>query len=360
MITFKQFLKESNVQSAWDVTHFPPPSFKDPSKDPEMVWYEFAKEKVIQEFGKERFDQLVKGKNVLFRGFKDSSPIGKISVIDSTNARRMSRDTNNIYQLMMARSQDLKHIPDRGNSFICSTDPEKADRFGKLYAVIPYPSVTDFGYVYADDMFEARIKMGDLAPQWDSISVETLSRLMGYVIHLVGGGDLQKNYRFDDADSLDIEFGNVTSDVMGMLWASCFRRPSTLELIASDRSLEGQDREAIADVAKMVRNIIDHQLFPRPAEAARIARAALKTLNKPEVQKIPKVDLIIRCAEAATKLHAKDPDAFFTNLSTKIFSRDDEHGSAVMHAKKISDIPENVECWFSGKCMVVDYMLIKD
>ena len=361
MITFKRFLQEGrNVQAAWDITHFSPPSFKDPSKDPDIVRYEFAKEKIIQEFGKERFEQLVKGKNVLFRGFKDSSGLGTIATIDSTNARRMSRDTNNLYQLMLARSQDLKHIPDRSNSLICSTNLEKADRFGKLYAVIPYPSVKDFGYVHAEDMFEAYVKMGDLSPQWNNMTVETLSRLMEYLVHLVGGGDLRKNYKFDDADALDIEFGNVDSETMGMLWAMCFVRPSTLELISSDRSLEGKNRDAISAAAGVVRNIIDHQLYPKPAEAARIARAAIKALNSPEVQKISKVDLVLKSAEAARKIHAKDPDSFFTNISSKIFSVDTEQGSSIMHAKSIAEIPENVECWFSGKCMIVDYMLIKD
>ncbi len=68
---------------------------------------------------------------LLFRGFKENI-LGSENFVtlDSTGSSRTSRDTNNLYQLLMDRSAALKGYPSRSNSIICSSSLHVAGFYG--------------------------------------------------------------------------------------------------------------------------------------------------------------------------------------------------------------------------------------
>ncbi len=362
ILSFKQFLKENgNVEKAWDLKAIPVPSFGR-EDDPHLAQYTFIREKIISEFGEERFKQLESGKNVLFRGFANGYSIGQLATIDSANAVRYSRDTNNLYQLMISQSEAQKHIPDRSSSLICSTDWRKASRFGKIYAVLPYPSVKSFGYVDAEDMFDITLKLGSLAPQLPTIGVEKLSRALGHVLQLIGvSHNDPSNKRFNSAAGLNAAFAKVDPETLGMIWAMCFTRPSTLSLISSNNQIgHADDINALNEASSLVRAFIDFGAFADFAEVKRIASSALKVLKNPNVQRNDKsgrVELMLKTVEAISQLASKGRDKFFTNLSTRIFNNESTTG--IHHAQSVQQIPADTECWFSGKCMIVDFRMIQ-
>jgi hypothetical protein len=83
----------------------------------------------------------VASSNVLFRGFKQS-PGSSVMVFDSTAALRTSKDSSNLYQLAMDISSNLKGVPKRSASFICSSDMHYARQFShswqNLYVMLPF------------------------------------------------------------------------------------------------------------------------------------------------------------------------------------------------------------------------------
>ena len=86
------------------------------------------------------------GNCMIFRGFKDHPSSSKFGVlkIDSSNAKRVSRDTNNVYQLMMDASSDISDYPSRSKAIIGSTSIETANIYaadgGKDSVFILFPA----------------------------------------------------------------------------------------------------------------------------------------------------------------------------------------------------------------------------
>lgn len=77
----------------------------------------------------------VSNNGILYRGFKHSS---KAMVIDASTGERTSKDTNNLYQLMMDNSTALVDYPKRSKSLICTSKLWEAESYGRAAAIIPF------------------------------------------------------------------------------------------------------------------------------------------------------------------------------------------------------------------------------
>lgn len=118
MITFKQFvLESSNVTKEWESS--------DISEEDAIAWL------------KENNLDSIKAYRFIYRGFSNGRAMGEMRMIDSTNGRRKSRDTDGFYQKMMDASENMKNIPSRSNSFICTNDKITAEAYGKCMYVFP-------------------------------------------------------------------------------------------------------------------------------------------------------------------------------------------------------------------------------
>lgn len=117
MLTFKEFIAEGIVKK-WEVV----------SVDVQKA------NALLNAHCKSGFESIANG-SVLWRGDANR---GEYVAIDSSTGVRTSKDTNNLYQMMMDASTNLKHVPSRSKSLICSNDFKIADKYGsKLYAVFP-------------------------------------------------------------------------------------------------------------------------------------------------------------------------------------------------------------------------------
>ena len=118
MITFKQFLAEAIV-TRWDQVSIPEKQAID----------------LLNAHCKSGLRSIANG-SVLWRGDRK---LGAFSAVDSSTGVRTSKDTNNLYQLMMDNAEDLKDVPSRSNSMICSSNRGTAASYGAgdLYAVFP-------------------------------------------------------------------------------------------------------------------------------------------------------------------------------------------------------------------------------
>lgn len=110
--------------------------------------------------------------DLIFRGFS-GGVMAEISFIDSSQGRRMSRDSSGIYQLMMDASDAFKDFPSRSNSFICTTDPSGTKRYGSPYVIFPKKG-TVIAVSEEEDFWSTMIS-GDAASAYGLRDIESLT-----------------------------------------------------------------------------------------------------------------------------------------------------------------------------------------
>lgn len=117
----------------------------------------------------------------IWRGFSwKSEPEDGFTVIDPTKSERISTNTSNHYTVLLDNNPYNKQIglPKRSKSLIASTDRSYADRYGLLFAVVPFDT-TPIGCVGHDDMWETRmsifgkkVTIEDLNSLYDSLKID--------------------------------------------------------------------------------------------------------------------------------------------------------------------------------------------
>ena len=120
-MNFKQFLYEDDlpphVKKGWAVDN-------DASRKHALEWILLNAKYALEH------------NNLIFRGFS-TPPSQDISFIDASQGERKSKDTNNVYQIMMDNSMFMKDYPSRSKSLICTNDFDTADEFGTRYVIFP-------------------------------------------------------------------------------------------------------------------------------------------------------------------------------------------------------------------------------
>ena len=121
MTTFKEFLSEKIIKK-WN------------SKPLEI-------DKAINILNKHCSNGLkaIANGGILYRG--DAKINGNFEIIDPSVGIRTSRDTNNLYQLMMDSSSALDDYPSRSKSLICHTKFEGAEFYKNPRVIIPFDDV---------------------------------------------------------------------------------------------------------------------------------------------------------------------------------------------------------------------------
>lgn len=144
MISFKEFLVEKKVRS-WDI------NIIDVKKAISL----------LNANCREGLQAISTG-GLLYRGFKHKSAV---MTIDTSLGARTSRDTNNIYQVMMEVSGALRDYPKRSQSLICSTDSQEASTYGAVMVIIPFDGTelvvsNHFDFLY-NDVRGKLVEIGD-------------------------------------------------------------------------------------------------------------------------------------------------------------------------------------------------------
>lgn len=114
--------------------------------------------------------RAIKNGTVLYRGMGEQRLRHPVSII-SVKSQRVSRDTNNIYQLMMDASPALSEFPSRSKSLICSTRIIGGAVYGDPYVILPFDdtdiavsSESDFPVTdidnYGFDLYELSQNLG--------------------------------------------------------------------------------------------------------------------------------------------------------------------------------------------------------
>lgn len=187
MITFKQYLTD-DVVNKWDK--------KRVAQNKAM--------QMIDEHCKVGFATAMKTGGFLYRGDKNMSQ--SFSLIDTTNAVRTSRDSNNLYQLMMDTSPHLKEFPSRTSSLICSASADTAKRYGggEFNIIIPFDGV-DIAFAENVHDFPHNVNLvqdGDMILSIDDFSFYLAKAMRPFT-------EAASSKKYTDAAALDAALSNM-------------------------------------------------------------------------------------------------------------------------------------------------------
>ena len=196
MITFRQFLMNEDVVTSWEK---------------QEVEIEHAYKMIMSEC-KDAFDTLCDTGVGLYRGDKVRQE--DVAVIDTSKAERTSKDTNNLYQLMMDTSPEMKKVPSRTKSLICSTSLDTAKHYGIPYVVLPFDGTTLAYVPKTIDFIRAYVKSPLVSAEIDDIGF--------YVARFLREADIRRGAdggkQYTDAAYLDKKLGEFSLDEFFIKW----------------------------------------------------------------------------------------------------------------------------------------------
>lgn len=251
---------------------------------------------------------------VLQRGFRDKLEY-EASVIDSLESKRTSQDTNNIYQLMMNSSDDLKEFPSRSNSIICLSG--SSSYYGERYIVFPFKN-TDIAFVPTSDIFDIELTIPGIV-----LTLRGMSHVSNKIENFLKIFKIKdENHQYTDADLINDALSDfnidqlVTGAFLGNYSTFSKSHPDAFELANSiwiDGTVNSYNKQKFLKLTEIIKDNLPIQF------------------NK------------------FKQLMEKNPKKRFSALASASFTK--KHLEIQM--VKGDKYPSRCECWFSGKAIVI-------
>jgi hypothetical protein len=309
MITFKQYLTEQNISEAvikkWAVNEID-------SDDAISLLYEYAKDglKAIQNGG------------VIYRGFEEKPGDDDFLIMDSSTGERTSKDTDNLYQLMLSASTKMKDFPDRSKSFICVTDKYVATIYGQVYVMIPFDGA-NLAVSKEQDFFHQKIN--------SSIFSDYPNHMLDISRFLISSGIERVNDKFFHVNSINNQLEKLTPEGLMLRW----------DIFVTQKSLKFKDSkfQQLYDDFGAAHNILINL-------SSKID--TLKTLEQ-EIA-AGRFTTSSTSLKHVYEIFKSTDNNRFTALSSEIMTPESTGLTLVKYGNQLG---RNVECWFSGKCIAM-------
>lgn len=303
MITFKQFVTEAMLKPWVD--------------NPVLV------KEAINFLNKNCKDGLkaISNNGLIYRGFMNKVSSKKFLLLDSTNAERSSRDSNNVYQMLLDASIHMKEMPSRSNSFICSSDRDTAYTYGEPYVMIPVDGTKIAVGGYYDML------LSDLNSSIFTGDMQDINLLGADMLNFLGAKKPSSIMKFENAREI----------------RDAFDRYSSEEIVCFYDHVFCDNKMIHALYLNLPKPLDQKQLTKKEIIAAANVLAKNKTtLNMFKNQKI---------VHAAMEANPKNKFQAFASLIMTPKSTD-------ITVKTFGEVlPTNREVWFSGKAMAIPYDL---
>ena len=313
MITFKQYLSEDVLTEAMIKKWFT----KGVDVDTAMS--------VLNTYAKDGLKAIQNG-GLVYRGFSDKPDgNGAFVAMDSSNGKRTSRDTDNLYQLMLGTSSSLSEYADRSNSFICSTSKSTAGEYGYAFVMVPLDG-TNIVVSKHSDYFKQNFS----SPIYDG-SPDSMYDLSKFIM---SAGVKRSSGDFVDAKEIDAALSKLSAEQLVLRWDIYIVEGSLKFKDSKLQSLYDDDLEYKYDSTKFT----DKQLNILKKLETEIAAGRFTSSAK----SIPLV----------YELFKSNKNKRFTALSSAIMTPASAGLTLVRYGEPLKS---NVECWFSGKCIAISY-----
>lgn len=314
MITFKQYLSEEILTEAMVKKWFSKPI------DVETAI------SVLNSSAKLGLEAIKNG-GLIYRGFKgEKSPESGFMAFDSSTGKRTSRDTDNLYQLMMGDSKKMTDYPDRSHSFICTTNISIAEGYGGssgAYVMVPLDG-TKIAMLAVDDIFDQHMKIqGFYNGSPDGMS--DLSRFF------MSFGAKMNGSQWTDSAQIKAALKGASPEKILIHWA-LFVGPSQ-NLVFEDAKSDKKWYE------------LNDTWLPGKLSAAQAATI----LQLEKDLKAGKATVSGKLAEAFAFIKSNSAD-LYTALATELADPKQMKLELIDYGQPV---PPNRECWFSGPCIAI-------
>lgn len=307
MITFKQYLEEAII-SKWDV--------KDTSVKKAIVYLNANCKDGLK---------AIKNNAVLFRGSSLRTEKG-FAIIDSSTGARTSRDSNNMYQLMMDNSSALSAFPKRTHSLICTTDIDKAALHGNVNIIIPIDG-TQLALADANDFFNNQIRSNLY-----SGDIEDLSSYMGQIALIFGANAITK-FGYVDIKAVNAAFSKYGPAQVAVMCAVILGHIMPFHLdVKSDFKSDFSELAFLGRKRKIKSG--DYKIIKRVAEA--FLDGKLCNISK----------IISKYYDVLKD----NPNSMLNALANVIVTPQTLN---IKLAKFGNKLPIETEVWFSGKAVII-------
>lgn len=277
---------------------------------------------------------------LIYRGFASSPGNGAV-VLDSSTGVRMSKDSNNLYQLMMDRSSDLQDIPSRSKSFICSTHPAAAMSYGsrdRTYVMLPIDG-TDIAFVPNVDDFITSTVSANKVLGTSRTHIDFLSSECGVFLTKCGLAPDSGN-KYSDADKINTALSKLPIELVALAFS--FNEIFDAQVIKwSEARKRWRDSDDANDLAKWTAvSWIENESFKacKGRALTNLINVLRSDLTTPEFKR-----LLLTFSKFN---HSK----LFDEIASLLMTKSSLHLDVVSAG---SQIYHDTECWFSGKCLAV-------
>lgn len=344
--SFKQFISEDrNVIKEWDTRRL---SKKD------AVNY-------LLNNCERSFSNAIKKGGLLFRGFRKLPGLeGQCVVINPSTGKRTSKDTSNLYQLMMDESEIFKDYPSRSKSLICATSSEYTTMYGETYVVVPKDNAK-VCHIDTDDILELKLndKIWSYGLQGSKINLTNL-RLTA-LGKFISAFKNSKTPKFTDAQQLNKRMSEFTIDELCVIF-----------LHAAERGVKEYFQSRYEDTdSKFYKEFYDKIVRAYSHEAGALIGATFDSFNiimhPPDYEDIKKFKQLIKdlgkligqlddskagpvIADFRDLLHGIRIDRIFSEISTNLMTPQSLGISLTEFGKRL---PLAIECWTDSECLVI-------
>lgn len=311
MITFKQYLSEDVLTEAMIKKWFT----KGVDVDTAMS--------VLNTYAKDGL-KAIKNGGLVYRGFSHKPDgNGAFVAMDSSTGKRTSRDTDNLYQLMLGASSALSEYADRSNSFICSTFRSTAASYGNAFVMVPLDG-TNIVMSKHSDYFNQSFS----SPIYDG-SPDGMYDLSQFIMS--AGVKRSKNGDFTDAKEIDVALSKLSPEALLLRW-------DIFVSIANLRFKVQKYMDMYSDLE------IDSHKFTEKEQ---------KIIDALEQELVAgRFSMITKDLREVYELFKTNKNKRFTALATAIMTPTSAGLTLVRYGEPLK---RNVECWFSGKCIAISY-----
>lgn len=323
MITFKAYLEEaSNIKKKWDIK-------KSNKKENLAAVEQLLKIKCSKSL------KLALDGQLLWRGFT-SGLTSKFAIIDSSDSVRVSKDSNNLYQLMLDTSPALKGYPSRSNSIICSTIRQDAVMYGDLYAVFPFDGTIIAGS-QTDDFLYSNIK-GSLL--FDKISFDALNSNLDELFNGQCGIKPDKDEKYTDANYLNSKLSQFSTEQFLIILSIFYDGLGYFRRLPNIINLKKNYNVELFDIADMSNGA-----------------AKMRAIDKFIANIKDDPTNITPFGKKLMKMFSDRNNRFTVIASQLTPSTVDIKKSSINSPNALKSMKE---CWFSGKAVAVRYDLLNE
>ena len=290
-------------------------------------------EKAIASLNENAKDGLraISNGGLLYRGFRDKLS-SDFLLLDSSVGRRTSKDTDNMYQLMMDESKALRNYPSRSESFICSSSLDHAKNYGgdSTYVMVPLDG-TKVAQLAYNDIFKVQF-----SNDFFTANADGMYKLSNFFVALGASKKLvDGNYVWINSTEIKKALAKASPERMLICWKAVMYAYVNNSIYFNDEQLT---------------NSFDTILIKHFIPAIGFTDSAKDELDRFEAA--------IKNGAFTTSETLQKAYEFFKQHGADVF---DALANDLMTPKKIGielvnygdTLSPKKECWFSGKCIAI-------